>query len=343
MRFGAVSLAQATGAILAHSHPLKSGRLRKGIRLTEDDIRRLSESGYSSVTVARLDPGDMDENTAADVIARALAPDPEKAMLCRTEPFAGRANLLAMAPGVVMLDPAAILAANLVDPMITIATLAPFSRTYPGAMLATIKIISYAVCESQVAKVAAAVSCALKVQPVCLKNASLILSRTETSAKAETLIEKGIRATGNRLKALGMELHETVVCAHDEQNLARAINKASGELILILTATATSDICDVAPQALRHAGGRLIRFGIPVDPGNLLFLGELDERPVIGLPGCARTPALNGADWILERVVCGLPPDDKTIAAMGVGGLLKEIPSRPQPRGGKKRRETRKI
>ena len=78
----------------------------------------------------------------------------------------------------------------------------------------------------------------------------------------------------------------------------------------------------------------LTRFGIPVDPGNLLFYGRIGARPLIGLPGCARSPALNGADWVLERICCGIEPSDSDIAAMGVGGLLKESPSRPHPRGG---------
>jgi hypothetical protein len=54
------------------------------------------------------------------------------------------------------------------------------------------------------------------------------------------------------------------------------------------------------------AGGHVARFGMPVDPGNLLFLGDHAGRPVVGLPGCARSPALNGADWVLERLACGL-------------------------------------
>ena len=99
-----------------------------------------------------------------------------------------------------------------------------------------------------------------------------------------------------------------------------------------MTASATSDPDDVAPSALRQAGGIVERFGMPVDPGNLLFIGALGDRPVIGLPGCARSPALNGADWVLERIICGLPVQGEDIAAMGVGGLLKEIPTRPKPR-----------
>ena len=74
---------------------------------------------------------------------------------------------------------------------------------------------------------------------------------------------------------------------------------------------------------------------MPVDPGNLLFLGHLGEAPVIGLPGCVRSPALNGADWVLERVACAVPVSAADISAMGVGGLLKEIPTRPQPRAGR--------
>ena len=123
-----------------------------------------------------------------------------------------------------------------------------------------------------------------------------------------------------------------MVVAHHQDAIAQAIKQAKGELVLILTGSATSDIDDVAPSALRDAGGRIERFGMPVDPGNLLFLGDVGGRAVIGLPGCARSPALNGADWVLARVVCGITISSRDIAGMGVGGLLKEIPTRPQPR-----------
>ena len=122
--------------------------------------------------------------------------------------------------------------------------------------------------------------------------------------------------------------------AHEVEALRRAVEAAQGELVLILTASATSDAHDVGPAAVTRAGGELIRFGMPVDPGNLLFLAGLGGRPVIGLPGCARSPALNGADWVMERVICGVPVTDADIAAMGVGGLLKEIPQRGRPREG---------
>src|SRR5690606_3963720 len=86
------------------------------------------------------------------------------------------------------------------------------------------------------------------------------------------------------------------------------------------------------PAGIRAAGGRVLHLGMPVDPGNLLLLGELDGRPVIGAPGCARSPRENGFDWVLARLLAGLRVGPEDISGLGVGGLLMEIASRPQPR-----------
>jgi molybdenum cofactor cytidylyltransferase len=71
---------------------------------------------------------------------------------------------------------------------------------------------------------------------------------------------------------------------------------------------------------------------MPVDPGNLLLFGEARNRTVLGAPGCARSPKENGFDWVLMRLLAGLPVGRGDIAGMGVGGLLMEIVTRPQPR-----------
>jgi len=143
---------------------------------------------------------------------------------------------------------------------------------------------------------------------------------------------KAARVITARLAALGMTLAACHEVPHVETAIAKALPQLPGDMALILTGSATSDLHDTAPEGLRRAGGTVCRFGMPVDPGNLLFFGDLQGRPVIGLPGCARSPALNGADWVLERLACGLAVSADDIAAMGVGGLLKEIPLRPQPR-----------
>ncbi len=339
MKFGPVPVALAEGALLAHSVRLAGQVLKKGKVLTADDIAALAGEDVTEVTVAQLEQGDLGEDEAAARIAAALAPETgiqgaEAQEISVTAPFTGRVNLHATRLGVMVLDTAAIAHANQIDEAITVATLPDFSRVSPRQLLATVKIIPYAVNERAVAAVEMALTgtAAIDVRPVVRPSASLILTRTP--GMPDKLANKGADAVVQRLTALGIDLAARHEVAHETRALADAVVIAKGEIVLILTASATSDRQDVGPAALIAAGGTLERFGMPVDPGNLLFLGELAGRPVIGLPGCARSPKLNGADWVLERIACGIDVTTDQIAAMAVGGLLKEIPSRPQPRSG---------
>lgn len=341
MRFGPVPLAQALGAILAHSQAgggprddgRDDGRLRKGRILDATDLAHLAAAGMTEVVVARLDPGDLDENNAAARLAAALVPDPVAQGLAVSAAFTGRVNLNAVGPGLVELDASALHALNRVDPAITLATLPPLTRVAKGTLVGTVKIIAYGVAETALMDATKAAQAAIRVRPVVLQSAGLIL--TEVPGQDPKLSTKGRKVIDARLKALGMGLDATRIVTHDEAAIAGALADLPGDMALILTGSATSDLFDTAPQAVRIAGGTVQRFGMPVDPGNLLFLGQYNGRPVVGLPGCARSPALNGADWVLERLACGMVVTDDAIAAMGVGGLLKEIPSRPMMREAK--------
>jgi molybdenum cofactor cytidylyltransferase len=325
MKFGPVPVDQAEGAILAHSIKLFEGRLRKGLILDSAHLAALRAAGEDKVIVARLEPDDVHENDAALGLAEALAKGCEGVHL--TAPFTGRVNVIADAPGLVLLDEARIHAANMVDPVITVATVAPFHQLATGGMVATVKMIAYGVSEGQLSQAVEAAKGAIRYARPVHQTASLILTDIPGSPG-----DKGVDAVERRVDGLGMRMIETLRCDHDEAALAEMIARAEGDIVLILTASATSDPADAAPAALRLAGGQVERLGLPVDPGNLLFLGDLRGRPVIGLPGSARSPVLHGADWILARVACGVPIASEDMARMGVGGLLKEIPTRPQPR-----------
>lgn len=334
MDFGEVPLSAAEGTILAHSVQAGGRRLRKGQHLGPAEIATLAAAGIARVTVARPGPDDVPEDRAAERLALALVPDEAAACLARGVAFTGRVNLNASAAGVVELDAAAIHGLNRVHPAITLATLAPWTRVTPGLLTGTVKIIAYAVPEAALAEAERIARAAIRVRPVQRASAGLIL--TEVPDQDPKLARKGRQAMEGRLAALGMTLAGCETVPHETAAIAAALGRCPGEMVMILTGSATSDLQDTAPEALRAAGGRVDRFGMPVDPGNLLFLGALGSRPVIGLPGCARSPALNGADWVLERLACGLQVTGDDIAAMGVGGLLKEIPTRPQvrePRG----------
>ncbi len=328
MKFGPVSLDQAEGGILAHSVALPSGRLRKGRVLDAADIAALSQAGHDSLTLARLDATDMPEDAAAIALAQALVPNPEAAGLVLRPVGTGRVNIVAAGPGLVRLNVPQVHAVNCLHPAITVATLPDLMRVDPGAMVATVKIITYGVPEQAVVAACSAGQGAVRLLAPVLRTANLIQTRVDPQEDGR----KGHGVTQVRLDRLGVTLAPVCVVAHEVPALAVALTAVEEDIILILTGSATSDPEDIAPAALREAGGEVAHFGMPVDPGNLLFVGNLRGRPVIGLPGCAKSPALNGADWVLERLVCGLPVSPSDIMSMGVGGLLKEIPTRPRPR-----------
>ena len=326
MKFGPVKVAEATGCVLAHSVPLAKGRLRKGTCLGPEEIAQLLAEGHDALTMARLDPGDVGEDAAAEALAKALVA--QAGGLSMGAAATGRVNIRATVPGIVALDVAALHAVNSVNPMITVATLPPHTRVDPGTMVATVKVISYAVPGEDVDRAATLGRGAIGQLVPRYGIATLI----ETDLDG-TKPMKGRDALQTRLDRLNVSLSTPVHVPHDADSVAAAVRDAQGQVVFILTASATSDAADVGPAGVVAAGGRLIQFGMPVDPGNLLFLGRVGDKPVIGLPGCARSPALNGADWVLERVICGLDLSRDDFARMGVGGLLKEIPSRPKPRG----------
>ncbi len=326
MNFGRVPLSEAEGGILAHSLKLPSGVLKKGTVLAAEEIGALRAAEHATVVVARLGPFDVAEDEAARRIGAALVAEGLKL----GPAFTGRANLIAERAGVIRVDAAAVNAMNGVDEGLTLATLPDLMRVAADQLVATAKIIPYGLPETVVAKgVAGLGETPIRLFPFQGGTARLVM--TETPGFKPSLLEKGEAVVRTRLESLGYDLNDVAVVPHETAAVADALG-AAADLYLVLGASATSDRDDVVSAAVVAAGGRIERFGMPVDPGNLLLLARLGDVPVVGLPGCARSPALNGVDWVLERLSARVPVASDDVAAMGVGGLLKEMPERPQPR-----------
>jgi molybdenum cofactor cytidylyltransferase len=331
MQFGPCPISDAEGTILAHAVRTPRAIFRKGRILAPADIDALREAEIGEVTVARLEAGDIGEDEAAARIARACAGNGVRVGAA----FTGRANLYSDAHGVVVLDAACIAALNAIDESITVATLAPNAAVDVRQMLATIKIIPFgAPCKAvEHAERILKDGAAIRIATFQSRRAALI--STETPGTKPALLDKNRSALDVRLHALGSSIILERRVAHRADAVAAALKEAGAagaDPILIFGASAITDRRDVIPAAIEQAGGAIEHFGMPVDPGNLLLLGRFGNATVIGLPGCARSPKLNGFDFVLQRVLADLPTTRKDIAAMGVGGLLTEIHTRPQPR-----------
>ncbi|MBV8504392.1 MAG: molybdopterin-binding/glycosyltransferase family 2 protein [Alphaproteobacteria bacterium] len=341
MKFGEVPVAEAEGAILAHSLKLGTTALKKARVLSRADVELIAASGLSRIVVARLEPGDVGEDEAARRVAEAAA----GAEIEAAAPFTGRANLFARTRGLLVFEPERLDRLNLVDETVTLGTLPRFARVERKQMVATVKIIPFAAPETAVARcieAAAAAGPLLRVAPFVPRSVGLV--QTRLPGLKESILDKTRQVTEGRLAALGCQLVFEERCAHATGELASTIRDALGhgvDILLIHGASAILDRRDVIPAAVVAAGGRIDHFGMPVDPGNLLLLGHVAERVVLGLPGCARSPKVNGFDWVLERLVAGLHVGSAEIMRMGSGGLLAEIPSRPLPRAEAKPAEQR--
>ncbi len=332
MKFGDTPLDQATGAILAHHLKLGGRVFKKGRVLTADDVAALREAGVTTVVAVRLEPGDVGEDEAADRIARRLV----GSGITVAPAFTGRANFFAAAAGLCRVDRAAVDRLNAIDEAITLATLEPDTVVEAKQMIATVKIIPFAVAADRLAACERTIAGTLRliqVVPFVAKRVALI--QTELPGLKPSILDKTAEVTRARLAALGSSLLDEKRVTHEISKLTPAIAAAlkdGAELILIAGASAILDRRDVIPAAVEAAGGTIVQFGMPVDPGNLLLVGRVGAVDVLGLPGCARSPQVNGFDWVLRRLLAGLPVDAAAVRGMGVGGLLGEIPSRPLPR-----------
>ncbi|HUC19066.1 MAG TPA: molybdopterin-binding/glycosyltransferase family 2 protein [Acetobacteraceae bacterium] len=332
MIFGSLSLEEAKGAILAHSLRLPGRMLRKGTLLDEAAITALGEAGLRSVMAARLEPGDVPEDVAADRLANALL----SPLLGRSRAATGRVNLHAEAPGLLRIDTGKVERLNLLDEALTLATLPDHAVVAPREMVATIKIIPFAVPGTTLA-VAEALSRQekplLRLFPFRHLRVGLVL--TELPGTKESAIAHTIGATESRIAALTGTLLPPLRTPHSAEPVAAALRKliADGaDILLVAGASAVVDRRDVGPEGIVQAGGHILHFGMPVDPGNLICLGEIGERPALVLPGCARSPKVNGIDFVLSRLFAGERVGAAEVASMGIGGLLKEIETRPMPR-----------
>ncbi|MCK2053569.1 molybdopterin-binding protein [Methylobacterium sp. 37f] len=333
MKFGAVPTREAAGLIAAHTVRAHDVTLRKGRVIPAEDAARLDAAGLSELVAVTLEPGDVAEDAAAERLATHLA-GPH---LDRAPPFTGRCNLHAASAGLLRIDRAAIDAVNGVDEAITVATLAPCKPVVAGEMVATVKIIPYAVSGEALARACrAAPGGALGVTPYRLRR--VVVVSTLLPGLKPTTIDKTLDNLRHRLAPTGADLVAEARVPHRREAVADAIRAAvaedRAELVVVFGASAIADRRDVIPAGIEAAGGRVEHLGMPVDPGNLLLVGAVAEVPVIGAPGCARSPKENGFDWVLHRLLAGLAVTRADIVGLGVGGLLMEIVSRPQPRSG---------
>ncbi len=343
MKFGAVPVKEALGATAVHSIRQGDLVLKKGTLIGPKEVAALSAAGVKEIVVARGETGDVAEDQAAADIAAAIAGPGVRG----DRAFTGRCNLFAENAGILVVDKDAIDQLNRIDEAVTLATLQAYKPVVEGEMIATVKIIPFAVAasarDSAIAQAAKAKP-VIRIAPYKVKKIGVV--STLLPGLSPKVVEKTLKITRERIQPAGATIVAERRVPHEQQALAKAIDavlKEGAELVIVFGASAIADRRDVIPAALEAVGGTIDHFGMPVDPGNLLLIGKAHGQAVLGAPGCARSPKENGFDWVLMRLLAGLPVSRADITGMGVGGLLMEIVTRPQPRSEPQPEKGRRI
>lgn len=336
MKFAPVPLTEAEGKILGHNIAGADGRrlLRKGKPLTNEDLRKLHALGRSSVYVAEMEPDDVGENDAARRVANAVCGPG----LNISGVTSGRANLLADRQGISRIDVERLTQINECNG-ITLTTLMTHSPVRARQIVATIKIIPYAVPKSIVSAVEGISSGSrpiVRIDALPSRSVGMVLSGAKS---LHPRLVADFAPLRDRIENLGSAVTRTDFVALDDEedetalaNMLKQQVSTGMKLILIAGETAIMDAHDIVPRAVERAGGHVESVGAPVDPGNLLMLAYINDVPIVGAPGCARSRKTNIVDWILPRLLVGDRLTRRDIVELGHGGLLQDVRERGMPR-----------
>lgn len=325
---------ETENAIVAHSIQFRDRKLKKGHIISRDDIEALKKEGIGSIVVARLEDGDIGEDTAAAGITEALG----NKSLGPGKAFTGRCNLYSKIRGLLRIRRTVIDQINKVDESVTIATLRDYSVVEADELVTTVKIIPFAVRSDDLETCLEVIknnSPVIEVLPFKPRRVGLI--QTILPGTKENILDKTYEVLTRRVENLDSKIISELRVEHDESRLVNAIDtliENNVDMLMIVGASAIVDRRDVIPAAIEKSGGEILHYGMPTDPGNLLLLARHQDIPVLGLPGCARSPKRNGLDLVLERLAVDIHVTSSDIMLLGTGGLLKEISIRPQPRKG---------
>lgn len=322
---------RAIGHLLVHNVVDAAGKrvLRKGVCLEEHHLAQLIKLGYQTVAVAVLAADDVPEDIAATQLAQALC----TAQMEIRAGVGGRANLHTRVNGVVYIDAGRLEAFNSLSG-VTLATLSQYAVVYPkdsplrrgkDDQVATLKIIPYAIPGDVVAAGVRLATEApiLTLRPLLAHRVALLVTG---DANAHPLLRAQFEpSTRQRVERLGSTLATVQTVVHEENAMSAALQALlpHHDALVIAGQTSIMDDDDLVLRSLRDCGAVLMVHGAPVDPGNLLAFAQIDRKPILCAPGCARSMLLNVVDLVLPRLLVGEQLTRADISRMGLGGLLR--------------------
>jgi hypothetical protein len=321
--------AALSGAVLLAPVSLPGSSLRKGTRLDAALGAALVGAAQAGVLDRPLrlgwpEPGDLHEDEAAEQLAAAASgggvePRP---------PRQSRLDLVAKWDGVLHVRPDRLLRLNTID------SLEVFTRFHgqaveSGEVVASVKVaphlISGLIVEQGVA-IAREPGPLVEVRPYRQAQVGAIAAESLTGA-ALARFESGARI---KVEALGSRfVGATVLTDLDVEQAERdarialeALALRRGLDLILVGGVSAGDPLSPFYSALLGLGGRVLRHGVPAHPGSMIWLAELGQAQLLGLPQCGMFAMATAADLILPRLLTGERLTAESLAELAHGGIL---------------------
>ncbi|WP_418792276.1 molybdopterin-binding protein [Phosphitispora sp. TUW77] len=322
-----VRVENSIGMVLAHDITqivpgIKKGPLfRKGHVVEEKDIPQLLNIGKEHLYLLEQSEGLLHEDDAAIRLANAAtgkSPDFEI-----TSPKEGRVNIKAAVDGLLKINVEQLVKLNSLGEIV-MATLHSNRSVRKGDIVGGTRIIPLLIKEENitVAEKTCAVNVPLiKILPYMPKHAGIIITGSEI--KKGRITDKFGPVVKEKLAAFDVDILISTCIEDNSERISAAIKTFAAQDVdmVIVTGGMSVDPDDVTPRAIKATGARIVSYGVPVLPGAMFMLAYLNDKPVMGLPGCVMYSGVTVFDLILPRILAGEIIDVSDVAVMGHGGL----------------------
>ena len=309
--------------------PDGSRLLPKGHRLERADDVLLEAAAPGELHLLFLDPGDVDEESAAVRLASRVA----GAGLVQGRPVESQVTCRARWRGLVRVGSGRLLALNSLEG-VTVFTLPDGMPVEAGRSVAGVKITGLGIPAPQLEEAEAraaddALVDVLPFQP--LPVTALVLERLTPPRRAR--FEEALRL---KVGWLGGSLLEVRYLEErggaDGPTLAEAAARSD---LLLVAGVASTDPLDRPWLELLGAGATPVRRGLPAHPGSSYWVARLGGCDVVGVASCGMFSRRTVLDLLLCHRFAGGSLDREYLASLGEGGLLaRELQHRFPDYGG---------
>lgn len=320
-----IRVEEAVGLKLAHDitrilpGKFKGAAFRRGQVVRKSDIPKLLDLGKKQIYVLKLRPGEVHEDEAAWLMAKAMA---GKGVKLRG-PREGKVDFVAQGSGLLKVNVTALEKINALGAII-LSTRHNHSFVRGGEIVAGTRIIPLTIREAKIRRVEQICrkeGPVLRILPFRKKKVGIIVTGSEILEKR--IQDRSAVIVKKKVEALGSRVVRKVVVPDDVLRIAEEIRqmKSAGCQVIVATGGLSVDPDDVTLAGIKKSGAEIVFYGVPVLPGSMSALACLGETTILGAPACVVHDPATALDLFLPRVLADDPITAEEIASLGHGGL----------------------